>query len=322
MVVRMVGDSMELVRVRIADGAERPLTDTPGRDESWPYWTPLAQALVFQTSTGPGDSDLALWSSRTGEHPLTRTPKRAERWAAWAPNGPRLVFAFLGGNPASGLSIADLGSRGRHLAASGGTRDFYLRPGWAPDGESLVAQRRGEDGKGSNLWIVEVGGTARALTSDPALFDFKPFFTRDGRRIVFSRRPAAGPPHDVLSIAPDGSDLRSVAGEPDADEHSGRPSPVREELAFVSDRDGNPQVYRAQLDGSAVRRLTQGPRSALAPRWSPDGERLVVTLASTPELKLVDRAALAEARVAVIDREGAVLLETAGFMPDWMPPWP
>ena len=83
--VRIVEGSNELMRVRLADGAEQALTSTPEREETWPYWSPVAQRLVFQVSHGPRDSDLMLWSPETGQAPLVETPNRADLWQAQTP---------------------------------------------------------------------------------------------------------------------------------------------------------------------------------------------------------------------------------------------
>ena len=45
-------------------------------------------------------------------------------------------------------------------------------------------------------------------------------------------------------------------------------------LAFVSDRDGNTEIYTAQPDGSEVKRLTDDPAVDLTPQWSPNGDAL------------------------------------------------
>ena len=141
--------------------------------------------------------------------------------------------------------------------------------------------------------------------------------------MLFSRRAIAGGPRDVVSIGRDGSDQRSFASSAEADDHSAQPSPARDEIAFVSDRDGQPEIFLADLDGGHVRKLTRGGLSAFAPRWSPDGGRLVVTATEpgVPEPRLADREHLTDARVVVLDREGNELLDVPGFMPDWMPPW-
>ncbi len=46
------------------------------------------------------------------------------------------------------------------------------------------------------------------------------------------------------------------------------------EIAFVSDRDGNLEIYVMAVDGSTVRRLTNDPANDLNPAWSPDGQFL------------------------------------------------
>jgi len=78
-----------------------------------------------------------------------------------------------------------------------------------------------------------------------------------------------------------------------------------------------------QLETGEVRRLGELDGTAFAPRWSPDGELLAVTVAppGAAEPRLADRQSLANARVVVIDRTGAVRLDVPGLMPDWMPPW-
>lgn len=45
-------------------------------------------------------------------------------------------------------------------------------------------------------------------------------------------------------------------------------------LAFVSERDGNPEIYRMNADGTGLARLTNHPGSDIDPAWSPDGKRI------------------------------------------------
>jgi Tol biopolymer transport system component len=45
-------------------------------------------------------------------------------------------------------------------------------------------------------------------------------------------------------------------------------------VAFVSNRDGNNEVYSMDLDGSEQRNITKDPASDDHPAWSPDGSRL------------------------------------------------
>jgi TolB protein len=45
-------------------------------------------------------------------------------------------------------------------------------------------------------------------------------------------------------------------------------------LAFVSDRDGNPEIYTSNVDGTDLRRLTNNSTPDFDPAWSPDGKRI------------------------------------------------
>ena len=69
-----------------------------------------------------------------------------------------------------------------------------------------------------------------------------------------------GPGHP--SVATGGA--RALFEDAGADEHSGRPSPARDELAFVSNRDGAFDVFVGQIGSGRFRNLTGGeddPRS-------------------------------------------------------------
>jgi TolB protein len=51
-------------------------------------------------------------------------------------------------------------------------------------------------------------------------------------------------------------------------------SPDGTRIAFTSTRDGNPEIYIANRDGSGVRRLTNNPGIDTSPTWSPSGTQL------------------------------------------------
>jgi Tol biopolymer transport system component len=47
------------------------------------------------------------------------------------------------------------------------------------------------------------------------------------------------------------------------------------EILFVSDRDGNNEIYLMNTDGSNQHNLTQNPANDYFPMWSPDGSKIV-----------------------------------------------
>jgi Tol biopolymer transport system component len=52
-------------------------------------------------------------------------------------------------------------------------------------------------------------------------------------------------------------------------------SPDGQKIAFVSDRDGNPEIYAMNPDGSNQTRLTDNQDRDTRPSWSPDGNKII-----------------------------------------------
>ena len=52
------------------------------------------------------------------------------------------------------------------------------------------------------------------------------------------------------------------------------PPAARGKIAFVSSRDGNPEIYTINTDGTNLTRLTNDPAVDEEPAWSPDGQRI------------------------------------------------
>jgi len=48
----------------------------------------------------------------------------------------------------------------------------------------------------------------------------------------------------------------------------------RGKIAFVSDRDGNREIYIMNSDGSDLKNLTNNPANDFGPKWSPDGKKI------------------------------------------------
>jgi Tol biopolymer transport system component len=71
---------------------------------------------------------------------------------------------------------------------------------------------------------------------------------------------------DVWTIDADGTDLTRLTRAP-YPEFDPSWSPDGTEIAFRSERSGEPEIWTMNADGSGQRRLTEG----LSPAWSPDG---------------------------------------------------
>ena len=81
---------------------------------------------------------------------------------------------------------------------------------------------------------------------------------------------------DLVVMRGDGTERRIVIADP-ADDFAPIWSPKRDRFAFLSNREGNIEIYVSPADGSTLMRVTNTGVDESQPDWSPDGERLVFT---------------------------------------------
>ena len=74
-------------------------------------------------------------------------------------------------------------------------------------------------------------------------------------------------------IEADGSGLQQLTNN-NASDMAPAWSPDGTHIVFVSDRDGNKEIYVMSADGSEPQRLTNDPAYESHPAWSHDGARI------------------------------------------------
>jgi Tol biopolymer transport system component len=74
----------------------------------------------------------------------------------------------------------------------------------------------------------------------------------------------------LMSAEPGPQTLRPLTAHPE----DTAPAAHGIQIAFMSNRDGNWEIYLVNSDGSELKRLTHSPSNDGLPTWSPDGETL------------------------------------------------
>ncbi len=202
--------------------------------------------------------------------------------AAWpGQNGP-IVFTGGSSGTASGLwSITSNGSRLRQLTSNGSDSEVQT----SADGRWIVFARSVSVGGESarHIFVARANGSgAREVTTGP-VSDRSPSFTRNGRRILFSRFISSGSDEKsfgvehIFSVGRNGGGLRRLTSGRFTDRNPVM-SPNGRIVAF--ERAGitgvEPHVYTMRANGTQIRDAT--PRLAAwtaEPDFSPSGNRIV-----------------------------------------------
>jgi Tol biopolymer transport system component len=330
--VAATDEGMDLWRARISDGALQRVTSTPDQEERWPAWSGASQRLAFimRNSTGFMKANIMLLDISKGEEEnLGPEPDLFQHSHTWSPDGKHLAHTYRvpatqgGYISASGAAIVEIGKTNRvSIAKIEETQQDMVQLDYSSDGKSLVAVGRNDSNQnGDKLWILQPNKKPRQLGGIQKGIYGRPYFTRDDKVVVFTYQLNQSP-RDIMTVnlAPK-SRARRIARYPGSDDYTAVPSPTRDEIVFISNRDGSPDLFLMDLAGGKPVSLTKGSKGAeVSPVWSPDGEHIAYVV--IPEAKYqAEEKDHSLNKIRVMDRSGKVVFETAGVMPSWMPPW-
>ncbi|NLE77225.1 MAG: tetratricopeptide repeat protein [Chloroflexi bacterium] len=140
-----------------------------------------------------------------------------------------------------------------------------IQPSWSADSERLTFS---SNRHGDRKWRVYLTWTEGREEAQELTFGEAPDWSADGR-IVFRGCGPACQVWGLYVIDEHGGTPELLLADPSATAPAW--SPDGRSVAFMSNRDGNWELYLVGDDGLGLRRLTNGADHDGVPTWSPDG---------------------------------------------------
>jgi len=227
-----------------------------------------------------GDNKSIYLSDKQGKRriKIIDVPNNAGGYPAVSPTGK--LIAFYGKydkRKTWSIHIADIDGTNMHrLTNLKNVWDYG--PAFSLDGKTIVFGREYTDKNGDiqeEIWQMNADGTGQRQII--GLEGGAPEFMSDGRLLFHSKGRFSKTVATQISIANiDGSNVIQLTND---DTHNFNPkiSPDGTQIAYLSNRDGNQEVYVMNVDGSNQIRLTKNRIRDGDPAWSPDGSKVFFT---------------------------------------------
>ena len=223
-----------------------------------------APPIVF---TSDRDGNLEVYSVRADgrgdEENLSRSP-RDEFSPSLSPNGRHVAF-LSGGSEDMKLEVLEIAG-GERTQVFGGAGTL-TQPKWGPD-SGRVAFALAQD-SGNSVYVSESDGTESLLLSKVAA-DEVGGWSPEGNFVVFSVRDGAE--QGLYIRNPDGvNEFRRTKST----DYGAVWSSDSRYIAFLSTRDGNPEIYVVDPEEGDEVRVTDSEAAEYDLSWSPNGKRLL-----------------------------------------------
>jgi TolB protein len=284
--VRLAAVTALVLALGAAGAASRPLPAS----YALPSWSADGTQLFFASARGPAGAVHVVRADGGRTRRLFRTGILSQ--VAWSPRNDWVAYSSRG----RVVLIQPDGGR-RRVVGSG------VDLAWSPDGAKLAFAG---SALGGPITVVDALGSGRVRVTAGRL-DHTPAWSPDGARLAFSRSSTAGGAEYLYLVGADGTRLERLGPQGAAPAWS----PDSTQLAFWQRTpEGVVLAVYSFVDGQ-VRVLTRTlPAFSRAPRWSPDGSRLLVTVCG----------AFGACRIEVAAADGSDVTRIAiGGDPAWSP---
>lgn len=160
---------------------------------------------------------------------------------------------------------------------------------FASDRDGERARNTVENRSIKEIYIADYDGENQRRVTVNRSLAINPSWSADGRAIAYTsyRR---GYPDIFVSYIYQGKMDQPTGGTETVHNFLPAFAPDGNRIAFMTNRDGNMEIYAVNRDGSGLRRITRHPGNDSTPTWSPAGNQIAFTSdrSGSPQLYMVD----------------------------------
>jgi Tol biopolymer transport system component/DNA-binding winged helix-turn-helix (wHTH) protein len=293
--VRINDRTCDVMLMTLADRRERRVTACGNFEEPRLNWSNDGEWLLESFAPGPDPVrgwQIARVSTKNGvREPLTlpNPGTLGDYNPAVSPDGTRIAF-IRGINGATSDLFTIPIAGGTPMRVTWDNQDL-VGVDWSADGRSLIyaTDRAG----GYTIWRASLDGGAPQLVVGGAAKLKHPSVARTSGRITYESWAYEinlweSPVVERLDLEGDLTPtLKAAVQTSDQWNHSPDLSPDGNRLAFISTRSGAAQLWTSDRDGANARQMTSFGRAYIRqPRWSRDGNRILISASVNGQLDL------------------------------------
>lgn len=238
-----------------------------------PKWSPNQRMVAYLADVDDDKGQLKVWYRDTEDSGrVPDAPSNVEDFF-WSPDSRLIAYQ------------AD--------SADGSRSEIFVYDFDNEETTNLVSEIAGNvelgNFSGDNQWIVmclnlegsqgiykrSVRGVDEVQLTDYE--DSRPRFSMDGKRVAFARKHSDGST-DIYALEVEtgnGPSTAKALTDEDGDETNFEWAPNGRTIIYVSERDGNPEIYAVDTADKESRRLTQNRVDDADPKWSLNGEQVL-----------------------------------------------
>jgi Tol biopolymer transport system component len=247
-----------------ANGTELTRLTNNTFQDTWPSWSPDGLQIAFVSNREKGSAIYIMNSDGSDVKRLT-DPKGEINYPKWSLDGKQIAYSLTTDRRVDIYSVNIDGTNQKELLKEA------MCLSWNPNGQQYIFNRgnipqimkMNADGSNINPFFAS-GNTFR--------IDLFPVWSPDGNRLLFTKPSAqkgsSSMNYEIFTASDTGENEKQLTNYSGMDMAYSW-SPDGKQIVFMSDRDGNPELYKMNSDGSEILRLTNNPAEDSQASWSP-----------------------------------------------------